>query len=163
MTERPSPGGFSAGYVEARLESAGRSLIALPIAGSVPAGMRTLWPWPQASAAGERRWGLPLAREITEMDEAYRWCELIADVDRRRLVLMRSLVFPDSPADFPRYRYSWRSLARQTGLHRDTLMMRWGRGIDEIVVRLNRPGFCMTAARRAWMGGSPRRAASAAA
>jgi hypothetical protein len=79
------------------------------------------------------------------MDQAYRWCGLIADVDQRRLVLMRSLVWPDSPANGPRYRYPWRELRRITALHTETLKLRWGRGIDTIVSRLTRPGYCALA------------------
>jgi hypothetical protein len=111
--------------VEARLAQAGRVLLALPHAGCFPAGFRTLWPG-TAGAPGQA-W-VPAPGEITAMDEAYRWAGLIDDVDERRLVLMRSLVRPCGG-----HVWSWRRLSRLTGLHRDTLMTVWGRGIDRIV------------------------------
>ena len=134
---------FTAAYVEARLEDAGRALMALPWAGCFPAGIRTLWP--EVAETDASRWDPPSSRAISEMDEAYRWCALIADTEQRRLVLMRSLVFPDSPPDAPRYKFPWRELRRITGLHSDTLMARWGRGIDTIARRLNQPGLCSAA------------------
>lgn len=142
MADRPNPGGFKAGYVEARFEEAGKTLLALPWAGCFPAGLRTLWPETSASDV-QRRYPIPSSQAISEMDEAYRWVGLVKDMEERRLVLMRSLVFPDSPKDRPRYVWSWRRLRSTTGLHTDTLQGRWGRGIDRIVAALNRPGFCV--------------------
>jgi hypothetical protein len=147
MPERPEPGRITAAYVEARLESAGRALMALPWAGCFPAGLRSLWP--EVADNSPRRWDPPTSRAISDMDEAYRWCGLIADAEQRKLVLMRSLVWPDSPSDQPRYKYPWRELRRITGLHSDTLRVRWGRGIDTIVTRLNRGG------QRLQQGGTP--------
>jgi hypothetical protein len=136
MAVRPQP--VTAAYVEQRLEDAGRALMALPWAGCFPAGLRTLWP--ETGGGEPRRWDPPSARAITEMDEAFRWCEAIADADQRSLVLMRSLVWPDKADDDPRrYVWGWRRLRRTTGLHSDTLVARWGRGIDQIVRHLNHP------------------------
>jgi len=73
------------------------------------------------------------------MDEAYRWTSFIADQDERRLVLMRSLLLPDTAGGRPCYVWTWRRLQKMTGLHRDTLKARWGRGIDRIVRGLNEP------------------------
>jgi hypothetical protein len=146
MRRRPEPGGYTPGYVEARFEEAGRTLMALPWTGCFPCGLTCLWP--EVADNAPRRYDVPLTRSITEMDETYRWISLITDPDpqqlmaMRRLVLMRSLIFPDSPASDPKYKYTWRALQRMTGLHRDTLMDRWGRGIDRIVGRMNRPGLC---------------------
>ena len=156
MRGRPEPGGYTAGYVEDRLERAGRTLWALPWAGCFPAGLTCLWP--EAGGGEPRRWSVPPAAAISMMGEAYDWVQLIADPDRerlimmRRLVLMRSLVIPDSPDSAPRYVYSWRRLNAMLGLHRDTLRDRWGRGIDTIVIRLNRPGLCVRAGGRAGPG-----------
>jgi len=150
MRDRIEPGAYTAGYVERRLEDAGRTLAALPWAGCFPAGMRSYWP--ETGGGGEpRRFAVPKNSDISAMTEAYDWVSLITDSDpdrlvmTRRLVLMRSLVVPDSFDDRPRYIYSWRKLSDMLGLHRDTLQTRWGRGIDAIVGRLNRPGLCVRA------------------
>lgn len=144
---KPAPGGYKADYVEARFEAAGRTLVALPWAGCFPAGITCLWP--EAGGGELARWSVPDAAEISAMTECYHgWIPLISDADplrlvmMRRLVLMRSLVMPDSPADSPRYVYSWRRLGKMTGLHADTLISRWGWGIDAITRRLNKPGLC---------------------
>jgi hypothetical protein len=140
---RPDPGGYSAPYVEDRLERAGRTLLALPWAGCFPAGFTCLWP--EVAGGASRRYAVPSISAVSAMDEAYRWITLITDPDPdrlvmiRSLVLRRSLVIPDSPEEKPEYCYRWRDLQRSTGLHRDTLRDRWGRGIDLIVGGLNRP------------------------
>jgi hypothetical protein len=125
------PGRVTAAVVEERLEAAGRVLLALPHAGCFPAGFRTLWP--AADGVSPERCWLPSAAEITAMDEAYRWTSQIADVDERRLVLMRSLVWRESG----RHVWTWNRLRRLTGRHHETLQATWGRGIDRIVRRLN--------------------------
>ncbi len=141
----PDPGGYSANYVESRLEAAGRTLLALPWAGCFPAGFSCLWP--ETTGGEPRRYAVPSMSAVTAMDEAYRWVGLITDPDPDRLVMIRSLVLrrslvaPDSPENDPKYHYCWRDLQRLTGLHRDTLKTRWGRGIDLIVVALNRPAW----------------------
>jgi hypothetical protein len=152
MRSRPGPGGYTAGYVEDRLEKAGRTLVALPWAGCFPAGITCLWP--EAGGGEPRRYAVPGSADISAMAESYDWIRLISDADAdrlimmRRLVLMRSLVVPDSPADKPRYCYTWRDLRRMTGLHSDTLKDRWGLGIDRITARLNQPGLCARAGGR---------------
>ena len=129
-------GRFNAAAVEERLSEAGRVLLALPWSGCFPAGFRCLWP----DQGGPSAWcRMPTACEITAMDEAYRWTSFIADQDERRLVLMRSLLLPDTASGRPHYVWTWRRLQRTTGLHRDTLKTRWGRGIDRIVRGLNAP------------------------
>ena len=140
MRDSPRPGRVSAAEVEARMTDAGRVLLALPWTGCFPAGFRSFW---DDETGGTRsRHPVPSSHQISLMDEAYRWTELIADQDERRLVLMRSLVLPASAFGTPRYVWSWRRLRRETGLHTDTLKKRWGRGIDRIVRALNRPGLC---------------------
>ena len=160
LRRRPGVGGYTANDVEDRLEQAGRTLLALPWAGCFPAGLTCLWP--EAGGGEARRYALPTAWAITEMDEAYRWIGLISDPDpdrltmMRRLVLMRSLVIPDSPETQPGYRHKWSSLAQLFGLHRETLKTRWGRGIDLIVARLNSNGQGQTAGvRRKSLAGPP--------
>ena len=157
MRGRPEPGGYTAGYVEEEFERAGRTLLALPWAGCFPAGFTALWP--EAGGGEPRRYDTPTTAAISRMDAAYRWIPLISAPDpemliqMRRLVLMRSLVFPDKADDDPkRYQFGWRKLQRMTGLHRDTLRDRWGRGIDLVVSRLNRPGLCAASGGKVWPG-----------
>jgi hypothetical protein len=157
MRDDPGPGRFSAGYVELHLEKAGRALMALPYAGCFPAGIRTFW----SPGYDSRRWDPPSSRAISDMDEAYRWCALIPDLDQRRLVLMRSLVWPDSPENDPRYEYSWRRLRRITGLHDTTLIARWSRGIGAIVRRLNQPRSAAAAPAPGGFASGPSSAAAA--
>jgi hypothetical protein len=125
---------WTAEAVEARLTEAGQTLLQLPHANCFPAGFRSLWPGAEGVSSG-RRW-LPSPAEITAMDEAYRWVAFIADVDERRLVLMRSLVWRESE----RHVWTWNRLHRMTGRHHDTLRATWGRGIDKIARELNRAG-----------------------
>lgn len=139
MPDRPAAGAFTPGYVEARLEAAGQTLLALPWAGCFPSGFKNLW---TDDATGGRRYPLPTPQAISDMDEAYRWAGLATDLEERRLVLMRSLVLPDSDTRRQRYVWSWRRLRHITGLHVVTLQGRWGRGIDHITAALNRPGLC---------------------
>jgi hypothetical protein len=156
MRDWPEPGAFTASYVESRLEDAGRTLMALPWAGCFPAGITCLWP--EAGGGEPRRYAVPTSAEITAMMRAFEWVALISDPDpdrlvmMRRLVLMRSLVEPDSPTVKPAYEHSWRKLCGMFGLHRETLQARWGRGIDTIVGRLNRPGLCVRAGGRVGPG-----------
>lgn len=144
MRERPAPGSYTAGYVETRLEDAGRTLLALPWAGCFPAGLKAIWG--DSLPRDPPRWAQPTAMDITDMDEALRWPALIVREEWRVLVQRRLLVVPDS--DPPRYVWSWRKLQRSSGLHPHTLQNRWGKGIDTIVARLNRPGLCAAAGGR---------------
>jgi hypothetical protein len=136
MRDGPFVGRFNATDVEERLAEAGRVLLALPWSGCFPAGFRCLWP--DQGGPSSRRC-MPTSREISAMDEAYRWTSFIADQDERRLVLMRSLIFEDAASGRVRFVWTWRRLRRTTGLHPDTLKARWGRGIDRIVRGLNEP------------------------
>jgi hypothetical protein len=136
MCDGPFVGRVNATDVEDRLADAGRVLLTLPWSGCFPAGFRSLWP-DQVGPSSWRR--MPTSREISAMDEAYRWTSFITDQDERRLVLMRSLIFEDAASGRPRYVWTWRRLRRTTGLHPDTLKTRWGRGIDRIVRGLNQP------------------------
>jgi len=126
MRDRPVVARLTAAEIEERLAEAGRVLLTLPWSGCFPAGFRCLWPDQRGPSASRR---MPTAREISAMDEAYRWTSFIADQDERRLVLMRSLIFEDVAT----------GRTRTTGLHPDTLKARWGRGIDRIVRGLNQP------------------------
>ena len=123
---------------------AGRVLLTLPGLDAFPAGFRCLWP-DQVGPSSWRR--MPTSREISAMDEAYRWTSFIADQDERRLVLMRSLIFEDATTGRTRYVWTWRRLRRTTGLHPDTLKARWVCGIDRIVRGLNQPAHRSTSRR----------------
>lgn len=136
MRDDTRQGRITEAEVEARLADAGRVLLALPWAGCFPCGYRVLWP---ETESARPRHPVPSSHRISAMDEAYRWTAFIPDVDERRLVLMRSLVLPESAFGSPRYVWSWGRLRRATGVHPDTLKKRWGRGIGRIVAGLNRP------------------------
>jgi hypothetical protein len=134
---QPSLIQINAAAVELRLEDAGKTLLSLPWSGCFPSGFSSVWPLRAACGCAARP--VPSSREISAMDEAYRWMAFLPDVDERRLVLMRSLALPDSPFGTPRHVWSWSKLRRTTGLHPDTLKARWGRGIDRIVRGLAAP------------------------
>jgi len=133
-------------YVTVRLEEAGRTLMALPAHGTAPAGMRVAWPeivrsvwdaydWTGAPVRPPR----PTGAAIDAMDEAFGWIPLIGAqaVETKRLVWLRLLLWPLSGSHV----WPWARLAKVIGLHRDTLMLRHGRGIDRIVTRLNVPAW----------------------
>ena len=127
---------YTEAEVEARLAAAGQVLLALPWVGCFPLGFRTLWSETETAASAPRL--APSSRQISEMDEAYRWTALIPQFEERRLVLMRSLVLAPSASGRPHHVWSWTRLRRLTGLHPDTLKKRWGRGIGNIVFALNK-------------------------
>ncbi len=77
-------GGFSEREVEARLNDAGRVLVALPWAGCFPCGFRC--PWPATEDTKSARRPIPSSHQIDRMDQAYRWTALITDQDERRRV-----------------------------------------------------------------------------
>ncbi len=135
-----------------RLEEAGRTLLALPGKGCLPAGMAAAWP-DVVHAAVEAygydpediRPSVPSADAISRMDEAWQWMALIplsrngpgAD-DRysrhggaflRRLVMMRALVNPVTG----RHRWSWRRLGQAFNTNHEALRTWHAKAIDGIV------------------------------
>ena len=127
--------------VIARLEEAGRTLIALPGRGCLPAGYRAAWPeFPQLQIEAygyteeEARPAVPSAAAITRMDEAFAWVRLIPSEKQswRKIVLLRSLVNPITD----RHRWSWRRIGKHFGWHHQAVQQWHCQGIDKIVVEL---------------------------
>lgn len=140
-----------AAYVAARLEAAGRTLLSLPASGTTPAKARAAWPEIVRAAqdvyASERlRPPVPSARAITDMDEAFTWIALLGPqaIETKRVVWLRLLVSPING----KHLWSWRRLQEALGLHRETLTIRHGRGVDRITTRLNYPRWQGTEASR---------------
>ena len=131
-----------AAYVTRRLEAAGTTLMCLPANGTAPAALKAAWPEIVRSALeistfpdGHPRPPRPSAQAITAMDEAFTWLALLGNgaVQTKRLLWMRLMIWPMSD----KHLFSWRKIAKSTGLHRDVLTLRHARGIDRIVTRLN--------------------------
>ncbi len=144
---RPTGGGsYDVRLVVARLEEAGRTLLALPPGGYSP-GLRTN----TASlvrrmiAAGEGEPiparlhpPVPSAAGITRMDEALRWITLIPP-DRsviRRIVGARALVNPITD----RYLYPWRRLGAMLGADHKAVQRWHAQGVEMIAAALNAAG-----------------------
>lgn len=133
--------------VMARLEDAGRTLMALQVPGCRPAGYRSGMPeivrelteaygWDGA----ELRTGPPSSSAIGRMDQALSWVGLLP-ADRlamRRIVLMRMLVNPVSD----RHVFSWRRMAAVLRCSHEAVRGWHEVAIGMIVGRLNAPGFC---------------------
>lgn len=129
--------------VLARLEEAGRTLLAMGNSGTMPAGYGRGWPdvihdaaeaYGYEMASGRPR--KPRGSEIDRMDKAFTWLTIIP-ADRfvlRRVVAARCLVSPMTG----RHVYPWRRLGRVLGAdHR--AVQRWHRdGIALIVDRFAR-------------------------
>ena len=128
-------------HVVARLEEAGRTLLALPGTGwttrlrlsqlEIVHSARESYGW------GERpiRPAVPSAAHITRMDETFTWIQFISQ-DRyvlRRIVGARSLVHPISD----RHLFSWRRLAASMGADHKAVQRWHAQGIDLIVTALN--------------------------
>jgi len=130
-------------FVIARLEEAGRTLLALPGTGwstrlritqyDVVRSALENYGWEKQPA----RPAVPSAARITRMDEAMAWLQLIAQ-DRyvlRRIVGARALVHPVSE----RHLFSWRRLGAVLGADHKAVQRWHGEGIALIVAALNRP------------------------
>ena len=134
----------SADLVVARLEEAGRTLLALPNTGHntrlVQSGMEWVRDAAQASGSGNRtrlRPAVPSAQDITRMDEALAWIPLIP-LDRyvlRRVVGARSLVNPMTG----RHLYTWRRLGVALGADHKAVQRWHAQGINRILAALQ-PG-----------------------
>lgn len=125
--------------VIARLEDAGRTIIAMPASGVWPGGMRSTMPdvlqsiWDSyGTEPAALRPGTPSARAITKMQETWHWLAMIDDVLPRRVVAMRMLVHPITD----RYRHSWRDVGERLDISDKTAKAAWERGIDKIWGRL---------------------------
>jgi hypothetical protein len=126
--------------IVARLEDAGRVLLALPMRGP-STEMRTGHPEVVHEAIEAYGWNaavgrpaMPSARQITRMDEALTWLALIP-AERmafRRVVGRRMLVHPLND----RHLYSWRQIGRELGISHHTAESWHAQGIDAIAFRL---------------------------
>lgn len=153
MDERPQV--WSPDDVRARLEAAGRTLLALPLPQrAMPQDARSRWPDPvrglqdtffalvgssdqikEDHAAMRHAVRIaPTARAVAEMDEALQWLWLIKDPRKRRLCMARALVHPVSE----RHIASYGKLGRIFGLHRDTVRVWHDRALADIAIALSR-------------------------
>ena len=130
-----------AALVVARLEEAGRTLLALPDRGPSPRLRTSAWDVLQAAIEGygwepaRLRPAVPGAARITRMDEALGWIALIPP-DRyvlRRIVGARALVHPLTD----RHVYPWRRLGAAVGADHNAVQRWHAQGIALIVASLN--------------------------
>lgn len=132
---------IDAEFVVARLEEAGRTLLALPAHGTRPASIRSNMPTPVREAveaygytSADNRAAIPDNRAISLMDEAFGWLVLIP-ADRmlvRRVVGMRALVLPIDG----RHVHTWRGLAQILRCSHTAARLWHGHGIAMIVMGL---------------------------
>ncbi|MEJ0015695.1 MAG: hypothetical protein WDN25_03865 [Acetobacteraceae bacterium] len=149
-----------AAYVLRRLDEAGKTLMALPGRGVFPTGFRSSMPdylhlpdedfWhagvnPHLSAtqAEHQRPAPPSRAAVSAMDEVYfRWMPLLpSDTEmalrKRRLLLLRSLVWPGSGWDDPHV-WSWRRLGEHFRIDHKTAQTWHARVVDQLASRLRR-------------------------
>lgn len=127
-------------HVVARLEEAGRTLLALPRSGHSPR-LRTssalanlMLPDPDGSPPQREIAATPQPAAITRMDEAFAWLSRIPQ-DRfvlRRIVAARALVHPVTG----RHLYAWRRLGAAVGADHKAVQRWHGQGIGLIVAAL---------------------------
>jgi hypothetical protein len=142
--ERPddAPTGrpIDAAWVTARLEEAGRTLLALPDRGPSPRLRTSTWEVLGSAIEGygwtpaRVRPAVPGAARITRMDEAFGWIGAIP-ADRyvlRRIVGARSLVHPLTD----RHLYPWRRLGAVLGADHKAVQRWHAQGIALIVSAL---------------------------
>jgi len=128
---------IDADYVNARLDEAGATLLALPGCGYSPrmssGGMDVVrtaieaYGWTEIPIKPP----VPSAHKIDEMDEALRWLGLIPN-DRyvlRRIVGARMLVHPVTD----RHLFTWRRIAKVLGCHH-CAVQRWHRDAVDLIV-----------------------------
>jgi hypothetical protein len=134
---------YSARLVEARLEEAGRTLLALPPSGystGFKMNVTSLVRHMLEAGGGEAEPSrihppVPAASRITRMDEAFGWIALIPR-DRallRRIVGARALVNPLTD----RHLYSWRRLGTTLGADHKAIQRWHAQGLDMIASALN--------------------------
>lgn len=127
------------GLIIARLEDAGRVLLARP-SGGYSTRLRTsnldvVRDFQAYGWTGERpRVPVPSSIRITWMEQALQWVQFIADdqLQLRRIVGLRMLVHPLSN----RYLYSWRNVGEKLNINHQTAKSWHGRGIALIGSRL---------------------------
>jgi hypothetical protein len=140
--DRDADGSIDAAYVIARLEEAGRTLLALPASGySTKLKTSSIdivrvaiesYGW----TVRQMRPAVPSAANISRMDEAMSWLSLIPE-DKyvlRRIVGARSLVHPMSD----RHLFTWRRIGQLIGADHKAIQRWYAQGIDLIVAELRR-------------------------
>lgn len=131
-------------YVIARLEEAGRTLLAMRGAGAWPAGYGSSWPPMVREAVKSYGWQqaaplvpVPDPAAIDRMDAAWPWLGLVPDSKgvMRRIVAARSMVHPAHG----RHLFPWRKLARAVGADHKAVQRWHGQGVALIVGALDAP------------------------
>lgn len=135
-------GTLDAAYVIARLEEAGRTLLALPHTGPSTRMRTNVLDVVRSSVEGYG-WGegrlrpaYPDSGEVSRMDEAMAWISRIP-IDRyvlRRIVGARALINPTTD----RHLYPWRKLADALGADHKAVQRWHAQGISLIVDSLNK-------------------------
>jgi hypothetical protein len=139
-----SGAGTDAREVVARLEEAGRTLLALPRTGPSPALRASVWEVVHAASEAygwqpaRLRPPVPDAARISRMDEALGWIRLIPPERYvlRRIVGARALVHPLTE----RHLYPWRRLGAALGADHKAVQRWHAQAIDLIVAALNGGG-----------------------
>jgi hypothetical protein len=140
-TPAPPDGPLDADYVVARLEEAGRTLMALPHSGpSTKMRVSVLNVLNEAIEGDDKsdrrvRPAYPGSAQITRMDEALGWISLIPR-DRyvlRRIVGARALIDPTTDRNL----YPWRKLAKTLGADHKAVQRWHTQGISLIVAALS--------------------------
>lgn len=157
--DEPTP----AEILQARLEEAGATLMALAVRGVRPAQIRSAHPEVVHEAIEAYGWteedmpfAAPSARAITRMDEAFGWIALLTlDPGRpgsgerwsrhgpamyRRLILSRSYTNPRTG----RHVFSWRRLGRVLGTSQETARLWHAQALDRLLGAMNRAGIRLT-------------------
>jgi hypothetical protein len=137
-------GAFDTALVIARLEEAGRTLLAMPHTGPSPKLRTTVLEVVRTAVEGYG-WGdgrlraaYPDSAHVTRMDEALGWISRIP-LDRyvlRRIVGARALINPTTD----RHLYPWRRLGAALGADHKAVQRWHAQGIAMIVASLNGGG-----------------------
>jgi hypothetical protein len=137
----PTDAPLDAAYVTARLEEAGRTLLALPHTGPSTKMRVSVLDVVRSAIEGDSpgegrvRPAYPDSARVTRMDEAMGWISLIPR-DRyvlRRIVGARALISPTTD----RHLYPWRKLAKALGADHKAVQRWHAQGIALIVAALN--------------------------
>lgn len=131
-----------AAFVVARLEEAGRTLLALPGTGYSPklrtSCLEIVRTAAETYADPDRRIraAIPSSAQISRMDETYRWLKFIPEDQYvlRRIVGARSLVHPVRD----RHLFPWRRLGAAIGADHKAVQRWHAQGVSMIVSALRR-------------------------
>ena len=140
--QREAPEILTTEYIVARLEDAGRAILALPASGYTTrlrvSHLDIVQTMTEAYGYTDSRLRPPhpSAAAIDAMDEAYAWLALIPDQKYvlRRIVAARSLVHPLTD----RHLYPWRRLGTALGADHKAVQRWWREGMGMILSALTR-------------------------